>query len=75
MALPIPSNYEKTLLNTTETIRTIQINDILVKCIRKIDNLNAVHQTLEVSDFAKGIYFVSITTKGNLKQIKKLIVE
>ncbi|WP_298222096.1 T9SS type A sorting domain-containing protein [Flavobacterium sp.] len=72
---PTHKQVQIDLLNTSETINTIKINDVSGKCIKNMSNLNAVRQTLDVSDFAKGIYFVEITTKNNLKQIKKLIVE
>ena len=72
---PAHKQVEIDLLNTTETIKTIEINDVLGKCIKKASGLNAVHQTLDVADFAKGIYFIEVTTSNYLKQIKKLIVE
>jgi hypothetical protein len=71
--------------NPTSTIVTIKIdNNLIIKTINLTDvlgksisttNINSNEKTLDISNLAKGIYLVEITTQENLKLVKKLIVK
>ena len=63
------------LQNTTETLESITIYDVLGKTINKITNLSTNQVSLDVSNLSKGVYLVEITSEHNLKLIKKLIVQ
>ncbi len=72
---PATNNVDIQLQNTSETIDTISIIDVLGKTIRSLTTISDNQVQIDVSDFSKGIYFIEITTSSNLKQVKKLVIE
>jgi uncharacterized repeat protein (TIGR01451 family) len=72
---PASNSVQINLQNTSETIATILINDILGKNIKTITNVSSNQNTINVSSLSQGIYFVTITTENNLKLVKKLVIE
>ena len=77
MLFPNPANnsVQINLQNTSETIDTILINDVLGKNIKTISNVSSNQNTIDVADLSQGVYLVTITTENNLKIVKKLVVE
>jgi len=63
------------LQNTSETLNSIKIYDMLGKTINSIKNIDAYQTTIDVSALSKGVYLIELTSEHNLKQIKKLIIE
>jgi hypothetical protein len=63
------------LQNTSETLTSIKIFDVLGKTINSIDNIKANQTSIDVSNLSKGVYLLELTSEHNLKQIKKLIIE
>lgn len=74
---PNPANQlvQISLPNTTEMMDTVTLFDVLGKSIKVINNVAANQLTLDVSEMAKGVYFVEIQTESNSKMIKKLVVK
>ena len=74
---PNPANttVQINLQNTSETIDSILLTDVLGKTIRRINNASSNQNTIDVSDVSQGVYFITITTENNLKQVKKLVIE
>lgn len=74
---PNPTNtiVQIRLQNTTETINSIRIHNILGEKIKETSNLTASEITVDVSNFPKGVYLVEITTENGYKQSKKLVVK
>ncbi|WP_299768632.1 FG-GAP-like repeat-containing protein [uncultured Dokdonia sp.] len=72
---PNPSQGQVTLAYTgTSTLENVLITDINGKIIKRIDLTNFNQsQTMDVSDLAKGMYFMQITSQGNTVT-KKLIL-
>ena len=62
------------LLNNSESIKSIVINDVLGKTIKSIENVNSNQTQVNTSEFSQGIYMIEITTNNELKQVNKLIV-
>lgn len=71
---PAQSTVEISLQNTNDKIETIRIFDVMGKQIQTI-NTSASVQTVDVSELARGIYMVEITTDTNLKTTEKLVVK
>jgi hypothetical protein len=63
------------LQNTSEVLESLEITDMLGKQIKTLNNIGATQASIDVSNFAKAIYFVIIKTESGLKQTKKLVVE
>jgi hypothetical protein len=63
------------LQNTSETLTSIKLFDVLGKTINSIENIKANQTTIDVSNLSKGVYLLELTSEHNLKQIKKLIIE
>lgn len=59
---------------SNENIQQIIITDVLGKTVKSIKNIYSNETKIAISDIAKGIYLVEITTESNLKATKKLIV-
>jgi hypothetical protein len=72
---PANNNVQVILQNTSETIDTILITDVLGKTIRKVNNVSGNQSSIDVSNLSQGVYFIEVTTENNLKQIKKLVIE
>ena len=72
---PASNSVQINLQNTSETIDTILINDVLGKNIRTITNVSSNQNTINVADLSQGVYLVTITTENNLKIVKKLVIE
>ncbi len=77
MVFPNPANntIQISLQNTSETMASVTITDVLGKNIRTIKTTTGNQMNVDVSDLSQGVYFVEITTTNNLKQVKKLIKE
>jgi hypothetical protein len=63
------------LQNTSETLNSIRLYDVLGKTITSMENIAASQTSIDVSNLSKGVYLIEITSEHNLKQIKKLIIE
>lgn len=72
---PSYSSIQVSLQNSTETMDLISITDVSGKNIRNLKSIQSNQLTIDVSELAKGIYFVEIITQNGLKQTKKLIKE
>ena len=72
---PANSSVQISMKNVDDTIETISITDILGKTIKTISTVTSNEITLDVSNFANGVYFVELTTANHLKQVKKLVIE
>ena len=72
---PTNNSVQINLQNTSETIDTILVADVLGKIIRSINNVSSNQNSIDVSNLSQGVYFITITTENNLKQVKKLVIE
>lgn len=63
------------LQNTSETLSSIKLFDVLGKTITSIENIMANQTSIDVSNLSKGVYLLELTSEHNLTQIKKLIIE
>lgn len=72
---PASNTIQISLQNTNEIIETLKIKDVLGKNILIELNSSSNQQIINVSDLAKGVYFVEISTKSKLKFTKRLIIE
>jgi uncharacterized repeat protein (TIGR01451 family) len=73
-------NPAKTFVNlglkdSAESIANVNIYDVLGKSVRTISDIEATQMNFDVSTLTKGIYFVEITTKNQLKITKKLVIQ
>ena len=62
------------LQNSSETLKTIMIYDIIGKSIKTVSGNASQQSTINVSDLSSGVYLIEITTDSNLKQTRKFIV-
>ncbi|HLP65317.1 T9SS-dependent choice-of-anchor J family protein [Flavobacterium sp.] len=74
---PNPANetVQIQLQNTSETIKSITITDVLGKTIRTLKATTGNQISVNLADVSQGVYFVEIITQNGLKQTKKLIKE
>ncbi len=72
---PATNNVEIQVQNTSETIESISITDVLGKTIRSVNAISNNQVQIDVSSLSQGIYYVEITTTNHLKQVKKLVIE
>ena len=72
---PASNSVQINLQNTSETIDTILINDVLGKNIKTLTNVSSNQNIIDVADLSQGVYLVTITTENNLKLVKKLVIE
>ena len=72
---PASSSVQIELMNTIEQLKKIVFYDILGKAVKTISTLRTDSLTIDVSDIAKGVYLVEITSESNLKLTKKLIIQ
>ena len=72
---PAKNSVQINLQNTSETIDSILVADVLGKTIRRINNVSSNQNSIDVSNLSQGVYFITITTENNLKQVKKLVIE
>lgn len=72
---PANSTIQISLQNTSETIASVTITDVLGKNIRTLKATTGNQMSVDVADLSQGVYFVEITTGNNLKQVKKLVKE
>lgn len=72
---PAKSFVNLGLKDTTEIIANVNVYDVLGKSVRKISDIDAKQINFDVSTLTKGIYFVEITTKNQLKITKKLVIQ
>lgn len=77
MVFPNPANstIQISLQNTSESIASVTITDVLGKNIRTLKATTGNQMSVDVADLSQGVYFVEITTGNNLKQVKKLVKE
>jgi hypothetical protein len=71
---PAHSTVEISLQNTNDKIEMIRIFDVMGKQIQSIKTSTSV-QTVDVSELARGIYMVEITTDTNLTTTEKLVIK
>lgn len=72
---PAKNSVQINLQNTSETIDSILVADVLGKTIRRINNVSSNQNSIDVSNLSQGVYFITITTENNLKQVKKLVID
>lgn len=74
---PNPANetIQIQLQNTSETIASVTITDVLGKNIRTLKATTGNQMNVDIADVSQGVYFVEIITQNGLKQTKKLIKE
>lgn len=72
---PASQMVQITLPNTSDSLESITLYDVLGKVVRQVANISANQSTIDVSQMEKGVYFVEILTENNLKMIKKLVVK
>ena len=74
---PNPANntIQISMKNVDDTIENLTITDILGKTVKNIGDITSNEVSVDVSNFANGVYFVEITTANNLKQVKKLVIK
>jgi len=75
---PNPANDFITVAvkNNQEQISNVTLYDISGKIVfSKRFSMGNVSETIDLSQLSKGMYLMEVTTKSNLKTIKKLIVE
>ncbi len=60
--------------NTTDTIESVSITDVLGKTITTVKGLNVAETSMDVSNLSKGMYLVEITTTNQSKSTKKLMI-
>ncbi|MBN8643232.1 MAG: choice-of-anchor J domain-containing protein [Flavobacteriales bacterium] len=74
---PNPTNetFQIQLQNTSETIKSITITDVLGKTIHTLKATTGNQMSVDVANLSRGVYFVEIITQNGLKQTKKLIKE
>jgi len=71
---PAHSTVEISLQNTNDKIEMIRIFDVMGKQIQSIKTSTSF-QTVDVSELARGIYMVQITTDTNLTKTEKLVIK
>lgn len=72
---PTNSNSNISLLNSSETINSIEIHNLLGKKIKEVHHSSSNDVNIDVSDLSKGIYLVEIVTQSNIKITKKLVIQ
>ena len=72
---PANSTIQISLQNTSETLNSVSITDILGKNIRTMKVATGYQTNIDIADLSQGVYFVEIITQNGLKQTKKLIKE
>jgi hypothetical protein len=77
MLYPNPAKYsvQVSLQNSSESLENICIYDVLGKTIYSIPSISTNQVTMDVSNLAKGVYLVEITSASHLKLIKKLVIQ
>lgn len=77
MVFPNPANstIQISLQNTSETIASVNITDVLGKNISTLKATTGNQMSVDVANLSQGVYFVEIITQNGLKQTKKLIKE
>ncbi|AWA28785.1 hypothetical protein HYN48_01040 [Flavobacterium magnum] len=73
---PNPTNnvVNIALQHTGETLGQVVLYDVLGKAVKQVKGNNNEVITIDVSDLARGIYLVEITTLSHAKLIKKLVI-
>lgn len=72
---PASQMVQITMPNTSDSLESITLYDVVGKVVRQINSISANQSTIDVSQMEKGVYFVEILTENNTKQIKKLVVK
>lgn len=74
---PNPAHDVVTILanNTVHEIKSIVIYDVLGKVMVAQEATNSALQSVSIAELNAGIYMIEITSKNNLKVMKKLMVE
>jgi hypothetical protein len=71
---PLPE-IQINLLDNADTIDEITLSSILGTHYNSSFESNGSKTYVDISSLSKGLYFVAVKTKSNLKYIKKLLVE
>ena len=69
--LPNPATNLITINSHSEPLSTIYIYDISGKLLFSKNNVTSTNQTIDITSFSKGIYFILINNKLTKKLIKK----
>ncbi|WP_299114840.1 BspA family leucine-rich repeat surface protein [uncultured Winogradskyella sp.] len=72
---PNPAENEISLSVEKTKIKTIEISNIYGNTIRRVKGLDASKYTLNVQDYARGFYFIKITTSDGKVQVKNVILK
>ncbi len=72
---PARTVLQVNIQNTSETIESIVLFDMLGKEIKKVNAISSQHTAIDVSGIAKGVYLVEIMTNNHFRQVKKLVIE
>lgn len=71
---PATNSVNIKLGDPNDAISKIAITDLLGKTIKEVKANSVNESNIDVSDIAKGVYLVQITTDTNVKTTKKLII-
>ncbi len=72
---PASNTIQINLLDHADTIEEITLSSILGTQYNSSFESNGSKTFIDVSSLSKGLYFVAVKTKNNLKHIQKLLVE
>ena len=72
---PTSNSFQINIHNTNENLESIVVYDVLGKNVKTVVNIAASQTSVDVSNLAKGVYLVEVTTKNKLKLIKKLVIQ
>ena len=72
---PAHNTVQIDLVNTGEQLNKIVFYDLVGKTVKSVMTLDTNTLIVDVSDLAKGVYLVEISTVTNLKMTRKLIIQ
>ena len=72
---PAHSTVQIDLVNTGEQLQKIVFYDLVGKTVKSVMILDTNNLIVDVSDLAKGVYLVEMSTVTNLKMTRKLIIQ
>ena len=72
---PATTMVQIALNNSSETINSVLVYDLLGKNVMLINDVNSSQFTLNTSTLSKGIYMLEIRSNTNAKLVKKLVIK
>ena len=72
---PASTVIQVNVVDSTEKIASVVLYDMLGKAVKDTNTEATSNMTLDVSDIAKGVYLMEITSESHLKVTKKVIIE